>query len=258
MSQRSLIRLIQRVGAVAVLLACVCACSSDDPVPYAELLVVGDQVTVRSFGVNADGVPTQLGSAMIPGIPGTYSRTGDVVTVTIAYHNVPDGSNVLLDFFPGTGGTATDGMYVATVVDDDNFTVVDSASGDITDGIVLRSPAVQYGATYSQTDITVTITLPGHNLESGDGVDLDFTSGAAVDTNKEIDAIVDEDTFTVVVEDPLTTSGNVDVVVGANYTIFGAAMHPNGRWLYVTSTYECYIGNPYCWGNDLITRFAID
>lgn len=115
-----------------------------------------------------------------------------------------------------------------------------------------------FGATYVQAANVVTITLPGHGLESGDTVVLDYTSGGAVDDDVEINTVVDADNFTVLADAPLAANGDVNVTIGGNYTIFGFAMHPSGQWLYVTSQYDCYNGNPYCWGGDLISRFAIN
>ena len=58
---------------------------------------------------------------------GTYSRSGSTDTITIANHGVSIGDKVTLDFTTGSG---TDGDYiVATSVDQNTFTVVESASG---------------------------------------------------------------------------------------------------------------------------------
>ncbi len=249
-------RRIAGLALIAVLAAGLNGCGGDGD-GYSELLFVSDRLGISVYSVSG-GAPTLRDTALIPGIPGTYSRTGNLVTVTMQKHNVPDGYKIQLDFFAGTGGTATDGIYVATVVDENTFTIDDPAAGAITDGTVLRSPSVLFGATYSQTGTTVTITLAAHGLQSGDIVVLDYTSGAAVDDDVEIDTIVDPDTFTVEADAPVDTAGNVNVTIGGNYTIFGFAMHPSGQWLYVTSQYDCFQGNPYCWGSDLISRFAIN
>lgn len=65
---------------------------------------------------------------------GTYSRTGNLVTVTMVAHTLTTGDHAYLDF---TTGAATDGGYVVTVVDEDTFTVDDLASG-ATSGDVTR------------------------------------------------------------------------------------------------------------------------
>ncbi len=225
---------------------------------YSELLVVSDGATLRSFSVSGANT-TERGSAAIPGIPGTYSRLGTLVTVTIQNHDLPEtGFWVDLVFSAGTGGTATSGKYQATIIDDDTFTITDTASGSISGGSVYRKPTTSHTGTYSQPNTTITVTVPDHNLYTGDIVRLLFTSGTATNTTKRIASVIDADTFTVTADSAATTSGNVTVVVGGNYTIFGVSMHPSGKWLYTASTYECWTGSPFCWDNGLISRFGIN
>lgn len=236
------------------------ACGDDEtkgPGPFTELLFVSDAFTVRAFDTSG-GTFSEVSSAAVPGMAGTYTRSGTTVTVTLVEHWLSDGLWVDLAFGAGTGGTATSGKYTVTVVDADTFTVTDTASGTITAGTVTRKPVTTLTGTYSQAGTTVTITLPGHGFASGWDLKLDYTSGAAVDTVAEVAIVVDADSFTVTAASTATATGNVTVLVGANYAIFGMAMHPSGRWLYATSTYECWSGDPLCWGDGLISRFAID
>lgn len=249
-----------RLGAVGLLASVllVAGCSEKEPrEPYSELLFVSDAYTLRTFDASGSTL-APVGSATIPGIPGTYAREGTLVTVTLPNHQLPDGLWVELAFSAGTGGAATSGLYPITFVDDQTFTVTDTASGTITGGTLVRKPVTTRAATYSQTGTTVTITLPSHGLGQWNDVKLDFTSGAGADTATEVVAVLDADTFTVDAAAAAETSGAVTVAVGANYAIFGMAMHPSGRWMYTTSTYECWSGDPLCWGNGLISRFAID
>jgi hypothetical protein len=250
----------RRVGfaALAGLWLSMSACGGGGGGGFGELLFVSDGMRVTSWSVSPGGVASIKGAALVPGIPGTYDRVGNLVTVTIEKHSIPNGQWVRLDFGAGAGGTATDGDYPAVVLDPDTFTIVDPASGAITGGTLLRSPSVDLPATYVQSGTTITVTLVGHALSSSATAYLDFTSGTAVDQDAQLETVPDANTFTVEAESSLTTSGNVTVTVGQNYEIFGVAMHPNGRWLYAASIYECYNGNPYCWGSDLISRFAID
>lgn len=64
---------------------------------------------------------------------GTYTQTGTVVTVSVTAHGLRVGHSVFCDF---TSGTATDADFtVATVIDDNNFTVTRAAattSGNVT------------------------------------------------------------------------------------------------------------------------------
>lgn len=66
---------------------------------------------------------------------GTYSRTGNTITVTMTAHGLVDDDYVTLDF---TTGTATDGGYRVTKLTADTFTVTDIASG-ATSGNVTRT-----------------------------------------------------------------------------------------------------------------------
>jgi len=256
--QTGLVRRLVGAFALAGLVFALAACGGGNggPGPFNELLIVTDTIAVTSYSVS-NGTATERDTALIPGIPGTYSRSGNLVTITILHHSVPDGYWVDLDFSAGTGGSATDGQYIATVLDGDTFTITDTASGTITDGTVLQSPIVQGDTTYTQAGNVVTIPATQHGLETDDVVTLFFLSGGGTDGEYIVDSVPDPDTFTVLSPDSLTTSGNVEVAIGGDYTIFGLVMHPNGKWLYVTSTYA-YDGGRYQWGSDLISRFAID
>lgn len=66
---------------------------------------------------------------------GTYSRTGNLITVTMTAHLLTTDDRVTLDF---TTGTATDGGYAVTVVDANTFTVTDISNG-ATSGNVTRT-----------------------------------------------------------------------------------------------------------------------
>jgi hypothetical protein len=71
---------------------------------------------------------------------GTYSRTGTTITVTITSHGLNTGDQVGLDF---TTGTATDGIYIATVTNANVYTVTDiatgSTSGNVTQDAMIRA-----------------------------------------------------------------------------------------------------------------------
>ncbi|MBK8724482.1 MAG: WD40 repeat domain-containing protein [Holophagaceae bacterium] len=224
--------------------------------PYAELLFVADQSSIRT--VNATGTTrTELGTATLPGLPCTYTRTGSFVTVTSPNHGIRNGLWVELVFSAGTGGTATSGKYKITVVDANNFTITDTASGAITGGKALRKTGITLPATYTQAGNTLTVTLANHGLAFNDLVALQFTSGTATNLTWKIASVTAND-FTLTVPTAATTNGAVSVTFGHNYSIFDIAMHPSGKWLYAMSMYDCPWGNPYCWGGDMISRFAIN
>jgi hypothetical protein len=71
--------------------------------------------------VNFDGTSSNL--------TGTYTRSGNTITVSITSHGLSTGQTVYLDF---TTGGATDGVYVVTVINANSYTVTDTASGTIT------------------------------------------------------------------------------------------------------------------------------
>lgn len=57
---------------------------------------------------------------------GTYSRTGNVITVTIANHGLVTGTRIYIEF---TTGTATTGSYTVTVTGTNTITLTDTVSG---------------------------------------------------------------------------------------------------------------------------------
>jgi hypothetical protein len=71
--------------------------------------------------VNFDGTSSNL--------TGTYTRSGNTITISITSHGLSTGQTVYLDF---TTGGATDGVYVVTVVNANSYTVTDTVSGTIT------------------------------------------------------------------------------------------------------------------------------
>ena len=71
--------------------------------------------------VNFDGTSSNL--------TGTYTRSGNTITVSVTSHGLSTGQTVYLDF---TTGGATDGVYVVTVINANSYTVTDTASGTIT------------------------------------------------------------------------------------------------------------------------------
>jgi hypothetical protein len=70
-------------------------------------------------------------------LAGTYSRAGNIVSITFTNHNLKVGNGLFLDF---TSGTAADGFYnVATVVDVNSFTVVHAASGNTSGDVTVKA-----------------------------------------------------------------------------------------------------------------------
>lgn len=229
----------------------------DVTVDYTELLLINDGATLKTLAVTGS-TATEVGSASLA-IPGTYERSGNTVTVTMTNHNLSVGQSIELNFAEGTGGTATSGTYLVVTTPDSNvYTVTDASSGSITGGVVTRTPTTTLSGTYTQTDTTITVNIPGHGIPDGSSIALDFTSGDGVDTSNYVSAVTDSDNFTVSVSNSVTTDGGITVTYMENFSQFFAVMHPNGNWIYTTSTYSCFSGSPMCWGNGLISRFAIN
>jgi hypothetical protein len=76
--------------------------------------------------------------------------------------------------------------------------------------------------TYSRTGTTITVTATAHGMSNGDLIDLDFTSGAAVDGVYTV-AGATTNTFTVTSAASGTTSGNVTLHGGGTVVAFGVA-----------------------------------
>ena len=80
-----------------------------------------DQQRIEGSGLVATGSWTNA----------TYSRSGTTVTVVSVGHGLKTNEKIYIDF---TSGGATDGNYDITRIDDDSFSLTDSASGTITAG----------------------------------------------------------------------------------------------------------------------------
>lgn len=103
-------------------------------------LVLGrNRVRALSFvGTNSAGTLAVFDTATAPVTSGvTYGRTGTTVTVTKTAHGLVTGDVVGIHF--EASPSATDGNYVITRVDANNFTLTDINTGSIT-----GSPAAVY------------------------------------------------------------------------------------------------------------------
>lgn len=89
---------------------------------------------------------------------GTYSRTGSTVTVTVANHGLVNDDSVKLDF---TSGAATDGVFAATVVDANSFTVTHGSSGSTSGNVKMVGPAKNTESPNSDVAANPTRSAPG-------------------------------------------------------------------------------------------------
>ena len=105
-------------------------------------------------------------------INGTYSQTGNLITVSVTPAvtlTTNNNANVFLDF---SGASPSD-------VDDAAYTIINpSTLGDVTT-FTVRPRSTEGTATYSQTAASLVVNVPDeHTFTTGSNVYLDFTSGA--------------------------------------------------------------------------------
>jgi len=76
--------------------------------------------------------------------------------------------------------------------------------------IAAADPTIKKSGTYSQTSTTITVTIAGHGLVTGQRVFLDITSGTARDAIYAV-TVTDANVFTVTSAAPASTSGNATI-----------------------------------------------
>ena len=116
----------------------------------------------------------------------TYARTGYVVTVTKASHGLATGDKVGITFAAGTGGSATNGNYVVTVLTSSTFTITDINTGSISGTpaatYVSSSPTTQPQANWlTSFDITgaagtTNVVVPAEGMLAQQGVYVYMTA----------------------------------------------------------------------------------
>lgn len=81
--------------------------------------------------------------------------------------------------------------------------------------------ATPLSGTYSQSGLVITVTMTAHGMSVGQLVNLDFTSGTAVDGTFTVQTVADPNTFTVTAVSGLTTSGNVtrNLYIRSSYNV---------------------------------------
>lgn len=121
----------------------------------------------------------------------TYGRSGYTVTVAATAHGLSTGQEVGITFAAGTGGAATNGNYIITVVDANSFTITDINTGSIT-----GTPACTYAvsdaakdspwvASFDTAAVTaganvLPITFPGEGIVCHVGVYLQLSNMTGV------------------------------------------------------------------------------
>lgn len=158
---------------------------------------------------------------------GNYSRTGNVISVSMQAHGLQSGEDIFLEF---TSGGATSNSYVVTVTGANTFTCVDTVAGTIsgatcrwdirdlnitTEVTVVNATTLKYfspgpevatttayqSATYSRAafSATTTVTTPlPHGLITNDNVYIDFKTGAVTQDNTYTVTFVSNTSFTII------------------------------------------------------------
>ena len=112
--------------------------------------------------------------------------------------------------------------------------------------IAVADPTVSKSGTYSQTSTTVTVTITGHGLVSGQRVFLDFTTGASRDAVFTV-TVTDENVFTVT-STTATASGNVSMYTTilleiGTYSTVGIPVLIPGEGIYCPNGIYVGLGN---------------
>lgn len=121
-------------------------------------------ITVTSATVSARNVCVCDPSAQKSG---TYSRTSPsaTITVTIVNHGLVTGQRVFLDF---TSGTARDGAYAVTKVDDDTFTCADAPTTTTSGNVTMYSSIALEIDTFNTVGLP--IKIPGEGIYCPNGM----------------------------------------------------------------------------------------
>lgn len=107
----------------------------------------------------------------------TYGRTGNTVTITHAAHGLTTGDSIGLTFGAGTGGTATNGNYVVTVLTSSTYTITDINSGSITAGAA-ASEGTRWlmSVDTNATSDVVPLLIPGDGIVARNGIYAQLTN----------------------------------------------------------------------------------
>jgi hypothetical protein len=111
----------------------------------------------------------------------TYGRSGTTITITHNAHGLQTGQSIGLTFAAGTGGTATNGNYIVTVVDANSYTVTDINSGSITAGAAATEGVRWMVSTDSANNSGVTtLLIPSEGVLAYNGIYLQISNQTGV------------------------------------------------------------------------------
>ena len=111
----------------------------------------------------------------------------------------------------GTGGETALKAYLSTSTPENIQTLTINDSTFVSNRDISKAETAittNFSGTYSQSGTTITVTKVDHQLTVGESVNLNFTSGSAVDGEFRIVTVPSTSTFTVTAASA-TTSGNV-------------------------------------------------
>ena len=133
------------------------------------LLVTQVPVRLKAITVTSSTVSTRNTCVCDPTLSksGTYSRTSPstTITVTITNHGLVSGQRVFLDF---TSGTARDGAYTITKIDNDTFTCADVATTTTSGNVTEYSSIALEIDTFNTVGLPVLI--PGEGIYCPNGI----------------------------------------------------------------------------------------
>ncbi len=138
----------------------------------------------------------------------------------------------------GTGGETAIKAYLATNTPENiqTLTINDSTFVSNRDSTNSNTAiTTNFSGTYAQSGTTITITKVDHQLTVDESVNLDFTSGSAVDGEFKIVSVPSTSTFTVTAASSATNSGNVlvtpvtDLTPDKHFALVELIRAENGR-----------------------------
>jgi hypothetical protein len=133
------------------------------------LLVTQIPVRLKSITVTSATVSERSTCVCDPTVQksGTYSRTSPsaTITVTMVNHGFTTGQRVFLDF---TSGTARDGAYTVTKINDDTFTCADAPTTTTSGNVTAYSSIALEITTFNTVGLPVLI--PGEGIYCPNGI----------------------------------------------------------------------------------------
>ena len=142
-------------------------------------LMLTERTRVKGLIVTGSGSAGYfyLWDSLTAPVAATYARSSTgLITVTLAAHGLTSGQIIGLVFGAGTGGQATSGNYVVTVLTSGTYTVQDINVGAITAGAAALQNTRWLLSIDMGANQTATLPLPGEGMLAIYGVYASITS----------------------------------------------------------------------------------